>query len=137
LTLLICAVAGFMVWNFPKAKIYLGDVGSGYLGVIFALLTLNACWVSPDLFWSLLILLGVLIVDATLTLIRRFKHGQRIFEPHRSIPIHRGDQPVLASAYRHARHAGLDRWLDGIGHGVYPDYMDGVKAGCRPGSRLR
>jgi Fuc2NAc and GlcNAc transferase len=47
LTLLICAVVEFMVSNFQKAKKFLGDVGNGYLGVIFALLTLNAGWVYP------------------------------------------------------------------------------------------
>lgn len=82
--LLACAVLGFLCWNFPPAKIFMGDVGSGFLGMTFGIFTLQAAWVSSDLFFAWLILLGVFIVDATLTLIRRLFRGEKVYEAHRS-----------------------------------------------------
>ncbi|MDB6443487.1 Fuc2NAc and GlcNAc transferase [Pseudomonas sp. NFACC32-1] len=82
--LLATAVAGFLYWNFPPARIFMGDAGSGFLGIILGLLSLQAAWVSPKLLWVWLILLGVFIVDATVTLIRRLLRGDKVYEAHRS-----------------------------------------------------
>ncbi len=82
--LLVTAVAGFACWNFPRARIFMGDAGSGFLGIIVAVLALSAAWVSPQLLWSWLILLGVFIVDATFTLLRRLLRGEAVYEAHRS-----------------------------------------------------
>ncbi|MET3053310.1 glycosyltransferase family 4 protein [Pseudomonas alkylphenolica] len=81
---LAAAVVGFLVWNFPPAKIFMGDAGSGFLGIVLAVLSLQAAWISPDLFWAWLVLLGVFIVDATVTLIRRLMRGEKVYEAHRS-----------------------------------------------------
>lgn len=81
---LACAVAGFLVWNFPPAKIFMGDAGSGFLGIMLAALSIQAAWVQPQLFFSWLILLGVFIVDATLTLLIRLCRGQKVYQAHRS-----------------------------------------------------
>lgn len=80
LLLLLTAVAGFLVWNFPPAKIFMGDAGSGFLGIILGLFSLQ----TPHLLTSWLILLGVFIVDATWTLARRFLRGEKVYEAHRS-----------------------------------------------------
>ncbi|MCE1115126.1 MULTISPECIES: MraY family glycosyltransferase [Pseudomonas] len=82
--ILIMAVGGFLYWNFPPAKIFMGDAGSGFLGIALGLLSLQAAWVSSELFWCWLILLGVFIVDATFTLIRRLLRGDKVYEAHRS-----------------------------------------------------
>ncbi|MDD1612272.1 MAG: glycosyltransferase family 4 protein [Methylococcaceae bacterium] len=82
--LLAAATAGFLVWNFPPAKIFMGDAGSGFLGIILGLISIQAAWLNPNLFWSWLCLLGVFIVDATWTLWRRFRRGERLHEAHRS-----------------------------------------------------
>lgn len=82
--LLIAAVSGFLYWNFPPARIFMGDAGSGFLGLILGILSLQAALVSPHLIWVWLILLGVFIVDATFTLLRRFIRGDKIYEAHRS-----------------------------------------------------
>lgn len=82
--LLATAVAGFLYWNFPPARIFMGDAGSGFLGIMLGGLSLQAAWVSPQLFWCWLILLGVFIVDATFTLLRRLQRGDRVYEAHRS-----------------------------------------------------
>ncbi|MBW7924915.1 MAG: glycosyltransferase family 4 protein [Burkholderiaceae bacterium] len=82
--LLAAAVAGFLYWNFPPARIFLGDAGSGFLGVLLAGFSIQAAWVASELFWSWMILLGVFIVDATFTLLRRLSRGERVYEAHRS-----------------------------------------------------
>jgi Fuc2NAc and GlcNAc transferase len=84
LILLLLAVAGFLVWNYPPAKIFMGDAGSGFLGMILGLFSLQAAHQVPQFFWSWLILFGVFIVDATWTLARRFLRGEKVYEAHRS-----------------------------------------------------
>ena len=82
--LLAGAVAGFLVWNFPPARIFMGDAGSGFLGITLGILSLHAGATHPPLLWSWLILLGVFVVDATVTLLRRLLRGERVYEAHRS-----------------------------------------------------
>lgn len=81
--LLAAAVAGFLIWNAPPARIFMGDAGSGFLGITLGALLIQATWINPKLFWGGLILLGVFMVDTTLTLIRRLVRGERIYEAHR------------------------------------------------------
>jgi Fuc2NAc and GlcNAc transferase len=78
------ATVGFLLWNWPPAKIFMGDVGSGFLGLALAALSLDAAWVAPRLFWAWIILLGVFVVDATVTLVRRTARGDRFYEAHRT-----------------------------------------------------
>jgi UDP-N-acetylmuramyl pentapeptide phosphotransferase/UDP-N-acetylglucosamine-1-phosphate transferase len=82
--LLAVSVVGFLFWNFPPARIFMGDAGSGFLGIVLGGLSLQAAWVSADFLWGWLILLGVFIVDATFTLFRRLLRGDKIYEAHRS-----------------------------------------------------
>jgi Fuc2NAc and GlcNAc transferase len=82
--LLAAAVSGFLVWNFPPARIFMGDAGSGFLGITLALFSVQAAWVDSRLLWVWLILLGVFIVDATVTLCRRVLRGEKFYEAHRS-----------------------------------------------------
>lgn len=81
---LAAAVAGFLCWNLPPAKIFMGDAGSGFLGVMLALLALQAAWFKTELLWSWLILLAVFVVDATFTLVRRLLRGEKVYEAHRT-----------------------------------------------------
>jgi Fuc2NAc and GlcNAc transferase len=78
------ASAGFLCWNWPPAKVFLGDVGSGYLGYIIAVLALTSAQTDPVALWVWLILGGAFFVDATVTLVRRWLRRDRVFEPHRS-----------------------------------------------------
>ncbi|MBM3111558.1 MraY family glycosyltransferase [Pseudomonas arcuscaelestis] len=84
LLLLAVAVGGFLYWNFPPARIFMGDAGSGFLGITLGVFSLQAAWVQSSLFWGWIILLGVFVVDATVTLIRRMLLGERVHEAHRS-----------------------------------------------------
>jgi Fuc2NAc and GlcNAc transferase len=79
---LAAAVSGFLLWNFPPAKIFMGDAGSGFLGLMIGGLSIYSAWLAPQLFWCWLILLGVFIVDATVTLLRRFLRGDKVYEAH-------------------------------------------------------
>ncbi|MNJ61477.1 putative undecaprenyl-phosphate N-acetylglucosaminyl 1-phosphate transferase [compost metagenome] len=82
--LLALAVAGFLFWNFPPARIFMGDAGSGFLGMQLGLLSLHAMNAQPSLLWAWIILLGSFIVDATFTLARRLLRGDKVYEAHRS-----------------------------------------------------
>ncbi|MGY3016365.1 UDP-N-acetylmuramyl pentapeptide phosphotransferase/UDP-N-acetylglucosamine-1-phosphate transferase [Pseudomonas sp. TE6283] len=55
---LMLAVLRFLYWHFPSAKIFMGDAGSGFHGLIMVLLSLYTGWESSQLFWCWLILLG-------------------------------------------------------------------------------
>ncbi|MEO8527032.1 MAG: glycosyltransferase family 4 protein, partial [Caldimonas sp.] len=77
-------VAGFLVWNFPPARIFMGDAGSGFLGCMIATLALWSARATPHLFWSWVILVGAFMVDSTITLVRRVARGERFNEAHRS-----------------------------------------------------
>lgn len=80
--LLTMTVVGFLVWNFPPAKIFMGDAGSGFLGIVLGLLSIQAAWVNPLFLWSWLILLAVFITDATWTLFRRLLRGEKVYQAH-------------------------------------------------------
>lgn len=83
LWLLAAAVAGFTLWNWPPAKIFLGDVGSCFLGYVLAVLAVHSANKSllPIAFW--IILLAVFICDSTFTLILRVLQRKRWYSAHR------------------------------------------------------
>ena len=82
--ILASATMGFLVWNFPKARIFLGDVGSQFLGFIFALMLVREALQGEITFISGLILMGFFMVDTTLTLMTRMLTQQKFSEAHRS-----------------------------------------------------
>lgn len=81
---LAAACSGFLLWNWPPAKIFMGDVGSGFLGFAIGVLAIAATGQQPAAPFIWLILSGVFIVDATLTLGRRLVRGERIYQAHRT-----------------------------------------------------
>lgn len=81
---LIGAAGGFIVWNFPVAKIFMGDAGSGFLGITIGLMILHIAKVDSHFFIAELSLLGIFIVDATTTLLRRVVAGKKVYEAHAS-----------------------------------------------------
>ncbi|NKG35990.1 MraY family glycosyltransferase [Acinetobacter junii] len=84
LCLLSACAFGFLLWNFPKAKIFMGDACSGFLGLTLGILALIALKENLALFCAWIICLGVFIVDATFTLIRRVLAGYKMYDAHRS-----------------------------------------------------
>lgn len=93
---LAAAVSGFLPFNFPRARIFLGDVGSGALG--FALALLTGLWLREvrfDAWWLAVLPLSAFLIDAGYTLFTRMLRGERWWTPH------------VSHAYqRWARHAG-------------------------------
>ncbi len=83
LFLLAAIVAGFVPWNFPRAKIFMGDCGSGFLGMLVGLVAFATATESLLSLWSWMILLGVFVVDTSFTLSVRFISGQAWNQAHR------------------------------------------------------
>ena len=75
---------GFLLYNWSPAKIFMGDVGSGYLGIAIGGLSLMAAKQQHELLWVWIILLAVFVSDATITLIRRLLRKQKPHVAHRS-----------------------------------------------------
>lgn len=73
---------GFLVWNWPPAKIFMGDVGSGFIGFMLAILILLYSRCDPVMFAVGLILFAVFVVDASYTLLRRLLSGQQWYAAH-------------------------------------------------------
>ncbi len=98
--LLAACTAGFLVWNFPPARIFMGDAGSSFLGMAFGVLALVAAVDDSRMLWAWGILLGAFIVDATVTLVRRLMRRERVHQAHRSHAYqyasrkHGGHRPV-------------------------------------------
>lgn len=81
---LAAATAGFLIWNWPPARIFMGDVGSGVLGYVLAVLMLSSSAHHTLGIGAWLILSGVFLIDATVTLLTRLFRGERWYEAHRS-----------------------------------------------------
>ena len=82
--ILAASTFGFLLYNWSPAKIFMGDVGSGYLGIVIGGLSLIAANQDHDLLWVWVILLAVFVSDATVTLIRRLLRKQKPHIAHRS-----------------------------------------------------
>ena len=83
-SLLGAAALGFLMWNWPPARIFMGDIGSGYLGFGLGALALVAHRQVGLSIWIPTILLALFVTDATLTLLRRMSRGERWHVAHRS-----------------------------------------------------
>ena len=62
----------------------MGDVGSGFLGFVLALLLVNSTGQSALNFWTAVILTAPFVADATVTLVARIARGERWYNAHRS-----------------------------------------------------
>jgi Fuc2NAc and GlcNAc transferase len=92
------AGAGFLVWNWSPARIFMGDVGSGFLGFLFGTLAVaSQNQGTPLPLW--LLLLGVFCVDATVTLVRRVARGEVWYAAHREHAYQR----AVRAGWSHAR----------------------------------
>lgn len=87
---------GFLVWNWPPARIFMGDVGSGLLGYTFAVLAVAGEHSGglPIFVW--VILLAVFVGDATYTLFKRIANGERWYTAHRGHAYQRAVQVGMA-----------------------------------------
>ncbi len=77
------ATLGFLPFNFPRARIFMGDVGSGVLGLLVAVAVGWQMLAHPVAVASGLVACSVFIVDATATLLWRMVNGRRWYSAHR------------------------------------------------------
>jgi len=98
---LVGALLGFLIWNWSPAKVFMGDVGSTFLGAVFAGLVLQApTW--PEAL-GLLLVATPLLGDACLCVPRRLLAGQQVFQAHRLHLFQRLHQ----AGWSHARVSSL------------------------------
>ncbi len=96
LSIFSVSVFAFLLWNWPPAKVFMGDSASGFIGMLFGILSLMTSNEGTMHFGLWLILLSVFIVDATYTLNIRFFRGEKIYHAHR---IH--TYQILSRLYGH------------------------------------
>jgi Fuc2NAc and GlcNAc transferase len=97
--ILAVAVLGFLIWNWHKAKIFMGDVGSTLLGYNIAIFTIYYANKESTNFWIWIILFGVFWFDATLTLYRRKKNGEKLSQAHKKHAYQR----LTQSGWNHSK----------------------------------
>lgn len=95
----ICAVVGFLYFNWHKAKIFMGDAGSTLLGYNIAILTLYYTNQESSNLWVWVILFGIFWFDATLTLLRRFKNRENVAQAHKKHAYQR----LVQSGWSHSK----------------------------------
>ena len=115
--LLICltlfaAISGFYVFNFPRGKIFMGDVGSIFIGLMVGVIALagqkgqplQPGWMLVHARLFLLIYpLGFIWFDPVFTVLRRWRLGRSMFEPNRDFLLHL----LNRAGYSHAGVSGI------------------------------
>ena len=79
--ILSASTMGFLILNWPPAKIFMGDVGSGFLGLMLGIIA-YANIIEGSSLWIWLILLAIFLVDSGVTLLRRILNGDKWYEAH-------------------------------------------------------
>ena len=95
----IAASAGFLIWNWPPARIFLGDVGSAPLGFLLGWQIISLANAGATV--AAVIVVGYHLSDATITLLLRLFRGEKIWTPHRDhffqVPIRNGASHLRVS----------------------------------------
>jgi Fuc2NAc and GlcNAc transferase len=102
--LLIACLSGFLFWNWPKAKIFMGDVGSTQLGFILVVLGIYFHNIYKFSILNWIMLSSPFWFDATLTLYRRWRNGEKLSEAHRKHVYQR----IVQSGFSHLK---VNMWL--------------------------
>jgi Fuc2NAc and GlcNAc transferase len=107
--LAICGSSlGFLLRNWSPAKIFMGDVASGFLGFLFGVIAIASERNDTVPLVGWVILLGVFIADATFTLIRRVARGESWYSAHRTHAYQR----LVRVGWTHSRISTLVAGLD-------------------------
>lgn len=102
---------GFLWHNWPPARIFMGDVGSAFLGYTVAALTVMAGVTNPRMPLAGLLVVWPFVFDTAFTLMRRLRRGENIFMAHRAHLYQR----LVIAGYGHGLVTGLYLVLSGIG----------------------
>lgn len=115
--LVAAASAGFLVFNFGQARIFMGDTGSASLGLMMGAFTLWAARAQIFPVWIGVLVFSPFFVDATLTLLRRLWRRERVWQAHKTHYYQRlvvrgwSHRRVAAAAYVLMALAGLSALL--------------------------
>jgi len=93
------ACLGFLLWNRPPARLFMGDSGSVLVGGLIGLLALTGAASGAISIWVSLMVCAVFVVDATATLLSRAVRGARWYTPHREHAYQR----LIASGWTHGQ----------------------------------
>ena len=96
---LAAAVAAFLPFNFPRARVFMGDVGSGALGLLIGIAALRQLAAPEIVPLSGLILVSAFVIDASCNLVSRMLRGKRWYSAHREHLY----QWMVRSGMSHAR----------------------------------
>ncbi len=102
--LVAAASAGFLIYNYPPARIFMGDVGAAPLGFLAASLGVKANRDRVLGLWITIILFSPFVVDATYVLLKRIIRGARFWEAHRE----HWYQRLVLSGWSHKRTLWLE-----------------------------
>lgn len=97
------ATLGFLPFNFPRARIFMGDVGSGVLGLLVAVAIGWQIAAAPSHWMAGMIAASAFVVDSTCTLLSRMFSGRRWYSAHREHLY----QWLARSGFSHVGVAGL------------------------------
>lgn len=84
LIIISASTCGFLFWNFPNSRLFMGDSGSLFLGAAIGLLAIQSLGKDFLIFFAWVVMLGVFIVDASYTLIYRIVTKQAVHQAHRT-----------------------------------------------------
>lgn len=87
--IVFAAIAMFLIYNWSPARIFMGDVGSVFLGFFFAIMPFLAAAIAEGRTVGFTLWIGALLIwpflfDSAFTLLRRFKKGENLFQAHRT-----------------------------------------------------
>lgn len=117
---LIFALLGYLRYNFPHGRVFMSDVGSQFLGTLFAVATLiiEPATNGEFRFYIIPLLFLPFIFDAGLTFLLRAMGGRNVFQPHREFLFHR----IVDSGWSHGQVSLLYAALI-LGQGVFVTYF--------------
>lgn len=107
---LAASVAGFLFWNWPRAKIFMGDVGSTQLGFVLAILGIyfHNTGDFSIIYW--IMLSSLFWFDATLTLFRRWRNHEKLNEAHRKHAYQR----IVQAGFTHSKTVYFSMMINAI-----------------------
>jgi UDP-N-acetylmuramyl pentapeptide phosphotransferase/UDP-N-acetylglucosamine-1-phosphate transferase len=122
--LLAASSIGFLAHNWQPARIFMGDVGSTFLGFCFAVLPIIASQYDPRLALAGVLLVWPALFDTGFTIIRRLKRRENVFTGHREFLFHR----LVAAGWSHAAASSLYFTLPLVGAGIAFTWQYGSKS---------
>lgn len=128
------AALGFLVFNFPPARIFMGDVGSAPLGLLMVADTFWGVRIGCFPLWAPLVVFSPFWVDASVTLVRRLLRGERVWQAHRShyyqrlVQLGWGHRRTVLAEYALMLLAAVVSWVGVTRLHVVPIYILGAWA---------